>query len=296
MHFARPNHMKGTGSMAWLDLGDRKLPLAGKTFSLGRAKDNNVVFTSTKVSRRHALVHAQGGAEFSLVDLGSSNGTHLNGRRVIQPVSLQSGDVIQIGEQSLTFRVEETLISDDQCYHTEAQVTVRDVRELTCWFLLLDIENFVALSGEVPQAELARMVGAWLAECQRVIEHHGGTLSKFLGDGVLVYWNTKLCELTNVVGALNALASMQTRREPPFRWVLHFGSAVFGEAAATGELSALGQDLNFLFRMERLAATNRFASLVSEAAQRQFAPLTNLQSLGRFPLKGFEGEYPFFSW
>src|SRR6202030_39275 len=114
---------------AWLDVGDQKFPLAGKTFSLGRAKDNNVVFTSTKVSRRHAMVHAQGGAEFSLVDLGSSNGTHLNGRRVIQPVSLQSGDVIQIGEQSLTFRVEETLISDDQCYHTEAQATVRDVSE-----------------------------------------------------------------------------------------------------------------------------------------------------------------------
>jgi len=288
--------MNGAGSMAWLDLGDRKLPLAGKTLSLGRAKDNNVVFTSNKVSRRHALVHAQGGSEFSLVDLGSSNGTHLNGRRVIQPVSLQSGDVIQIGEQSLTFRIEEAMISDDACYHTEAQATVRDVSELTCWFLLLDIENFVALSGEVPQAELARMVGAWLAECQRVVEQHGGTLSKFLGDGVLVYWNAKLCKPANVVEALNEITAMQTRRQPPFRWVFHFGSAVFGEAVATGELSALGQDLNFLFRMERLAATNGFGSLVSEAAQTQLALLINLYSLGRFPLKGFDGEYPFFSW
>src|SRR5437764_14809224 len=104
----------------WLDVGDRHFPLVGKTFSLGRSKDNNVVFISPKVSRRHALVHAQGGSEFSLVDLGSSNGTHLNGRRVIQPMSLQAGDVIQIGEQSLTFRVEDTLISDDQPYHTEA--------------------------------------------------------------------------------------------------------------------------------------------------------------------------------
>jgi adenylate cyclase len=242
------------------------------------------------------LVHAQGGAEFSLVDLGSSNGTHLNGRRVIQPVSLQTGDVIQIGEQSLTFRVEETLISDDQPYHTEAQLTVRDVSELTCWFLLLDIENFVTLSAEVPQAELARMVGAWLAECQRVIEYHGGTLSKFLGDGVLVYWNAKLCEPSKVVDALKELASMQARRQPPFRWALHFGTAVFGEAVATGELSALGQDLNFLFRMERIAAANHFGSVVSETAQTQFAPLVNLQPIGHFALKGFDEEYNFFSW
>src|ERR1700741_2436944 len=138
MHFARPNQaMKGATSTAWLDLGDRRLPFVGKTLSLGRAKGNNVVFTSTKVSRRHALVHAQGGAEFSLVDLGSSNGTHLNGRRIIQPVSLQSGDVIQIGEQSLTFRVEETPFSEDEPYITEPQLTVRDVKALTCWFLLL---------------------------------------------------------------------------------------------------------------------------------------------------------------
>ncbi len=286
--------MDGSVSTAWLDLGDRQLPLVGKTFSLGRSKDNNVVFTSTKVSRRHALVHAEGGAEFSLVDLGSSNGTHLNGRRVIHPVALQSGDVIQIGEQSLTFRVDATPTHGDQPYMTEAQMTVRDVKELTCWFLLLDIENFVQLSSEIPAPELARIVGTWLAECQRVIEQHGGTLSKFLGDGVLVYWNAKLCEITNVVGALNALTSMQTRRQPPFRWALHLGSAIFGSAVATGELSALGQDLNFLFRMERLAAAQRFSSLLSERAEIQLAPFTPAQSVGAFTLKGFEGEYNFF--
>src|SRR5690349_17996930 len=93
--------MNGHSSTAWLEVGDQQLPLVGKTFSLGRSKDNNVVFTSSKVSRRHAIVHAQGGIEFSLVDLGSSNGTHVNGRRVIQPIALQSGDVIQTGEQCL---------------------------------------------------------------------------------------------------------------------------------------------------------------------------------------------------
>ena len=258
-HSAYFSGMNNAGLAAWLDVGDRQLPLVGKTFSLGRAKDNNVVFTSTKVSRRHALVHAQGGAEFSLVDLGSSNGTHLNGRRVIQPIALQHGDVIQIGEQSLVFRLETPSTPEEQLYITEAQMTVRDVSELTCWFLLMDIENFVQLSSDVPAEELARMVGAWLAECQRVIENHGGTLSKFLGDGMLVYWNARFCDQAKVVAALNVLQSMQARRQPPFRWALHFGKAVFGSAAANGELSALGQDLNFLFRMERLGADAGFS-------------------------------------
>ncbi len=121
--------MTNADRTAWLEVNDRQFPLVGRTFSLGRAKDNNVVLTSAKVSRRHALVHAQGDAEFSLVDLGSSNGTHLNGRRVVQPITLQPGDVIQIGEQSLVFRYELDGATDENTYATEPQLTVRDVRE-----------------------------------------------------------------------------------------------------------------------------------------------------------------------
>src|SRR5438128_1126898 len=114
--------MENAALAAWLDIGDRQFPLVGKTFSLGRAKDNNVVFTSPKVSRRHALVHAQGGSEFSLVDLGSSNGTHLNGRRVIQPIGLHHGDVIQIVEQSLIFHLAMPRTPEEQLYVTEAKM------------------------------------------------------------------------------------------------------------------------------------------------------------------------------
>ena len=286
--------MNNAALAAWLDIGSQQFPLVGKTFSLGRAKGNTVVFGSAKVSRRHALVHAQGGSEFSLVDLGSSNGTHLNGRRVIQPIPLQHGDVIQIGEQSLVFRLEMPTDTEDQVYMTEAQLTVRDVSELTCWFLLLDIENFVKLTGNLADAELARMMGVWLAECQWLIENNGGTISKFLGDGLLAYWNAQLCRRENVNEALNSLQALQSRQQPAFRWVLHYGKAVFGAAAAVGELSALGQDLNFLFRMERVAAAQGFSYLLSEAAHRELTPQTNSQPVGTFPLKGFEGEHAFF--
>ena len=286
--------MNNAALAAWLDVGNRQFPLIGKTLSLGRAKDNNVVFSSNKVSRRHAIVHAQGASEFSIVDLGSSNGTHLNGRRVIGPIALQHGDVIQIGEQNLTFRLETAKNGKEEIHATETQMTVRDVNELTCWFLLLDIQNFVRLSTELQTDELARMVGAWLAECRRVVEENGGTLSKFLGDGVLVYWDTRFCDTTNVAEAVNLLRLMQARGQPSFRWALHFGTAVFGSAAAPGEVSALGHDLNFLFRIERVAASNGFQSVLSEAANARIGTLLGTEALGAFPIKGLEGEYPLF--
>ena len=278
----------------WLDLGGEPLPLVGKTFSLGRAKDNNVVFTSNKVSRRHALVHAGGNSEFSLVDLGSSNGTHLNGRRVIQPVTLHHGDVIQIGEQSLVFRLETSSPLEDDIYSTAAPLTEREAPELTCWFLLVDIKNFVQLTSQLTTEELARMVGAWLGECQAVIAAEGGTLSKFLGDGFLVYWDARFSDSTRVVGAIDQLRAMQVRRQPPFRWALHYGTAAFGVANAPGEVSALGQDLNYLFRLERLAAAHDFSGVLSEKVNAQLGARLGARSLGSFPIKGLEGEHRLF--
>ncbi len=287
--------MIGTATSAWIDIGERQFPLAGKTFSLGRARDNNVVFTSAKVSRRHAIIHAQGGAEFYLVDLGSSNGTHLNGRRVVQPLALQNGDTIQIGEQSLTFRLEDAATSEEELYLTQPQVTIREINELTCWFLLIDIEKFVQLSHELPTEHLARTMGAWLGECQSVIEQNGGTLSKFLGDGFLAYWNAKFSTIENVTTALDAFRIMQERRHPPFRWALHYGTAVFGAASAPGELSALGPDLNYLFRIERVAAANGLHTIISENANAQMNGAVSAQLAGSFELKGLPGAHPLFS-
>ncbi len=285
----------GDGVLAgWLDVGEQPFPLVGKTFSLGRAKDNNVIFTSPKVSRRHALVHAQGGSEFSLVDLGSSNGTHLNGRRVIQPMTLQHGDVIQIGEESLVFRLETAPPNEWDSYRTEAERTIRETAELTCWFLVVDIENFVQVTKDHSTEELAQMVGVWVAECQRIIESEGGTVSKFLGDGLLAYWDARFADSSRVVAALEQLRVLQARQAPPFRWALHFGNAAFGTAMAPNEVSALGHDLNFLFRLERVAAAQKFPSIVSEKVHGQIGSRIGSRLLGSFSIKGLEGEHQLF--
>ena len=192
------------------------------------------------------------------------------------------------------FRLETIGTSEEECYQTEAQMTVREVKELICWFLVIDIENFVQLSSEQPTEELALTVGAWLAECQRLIESHGGALSKFLGDGVLAYWNEQFSAPTQVAAALTRLRTMQTRRQPAFRWALHFGKASFGAASAPGELSAIGQDLNFLFRLERLAAANKFPSIISEEAYSQLGSSLEAKPLGSFSIKGFQGKHSVF--
>ena len=76
-------------SPVWLEQVDGGRVEIQGTCSLGRAPSNQFVLRDEKVSRRHAIVHAQGQNEFWLVDLGSSNGTYVNGRRVAQPIQLR---------------------------------------------------------------------------------------------------------------------------------------------------------------------------------------------------------------
>ena len=68
---------------------------------LGRSKDCDVQVEDANVSRRHAELRREGSAWW-LVDLASTNGTQLNGKRV-QRVKLSDGDTITLGDTKLVF-------------------------------------------------------------------------------------------------------------------------------------------------------------------------------------------------
>ena len=79
-----------------------RLRLKG-TCSLGRTETNDVVLADVKVSRRHALIQKQGRDELWLADLGSRNGTLLNGTPINRPMLLRDQDQIDIGPYRLLF-------------------------------------------------------------------------------------------------------------------------------------------------------------------------------------------------
>src|SRR6266480_4783600 len=124
---------------AWLETGWSKFPLHGGC-SIGRSPKNAVVLDSPKVSRRHAIINVQNVGEFWLIDLGSSNGTFLNKRRVHQPVRLCDQDQILIGDNAFTFR--QPIDLSDEYRTALAEQTVHEIENVPCWMLVADIENF----------------------------------------------------------------------------------------------------------------------------------------------------------
>jgi len=66
--------------------------------SIGRDSTNEITVNDAEVSRRHSRLSFQGG-KYVLEDLGSTNGTYVNGQRLTGPRVLKSGEVISLGEQ-----------------------------------------------------------------------------------------------------------------------------------------------------------------------------------------------------
>jgi adenylate cyclase len=82
---------------------DTKYDLPEGTTHVGRADENDVVLSGDHVSRKHARFHVTGNA-LVFEDLGSRNGTRLNGDKVVGTSPMKPGDVVAVGENSLVVR------------------------------------------------------------------------------------------------------------------------------------------------------------------------------------------------
>jgi DNA-binding winged helix-turn-helix (wHTH) protein len=88
----------------WLVFEGRRIPLVARENVIGRAADAAIPIDSPGLSRHHARIVVTPG-ETTLDDLGSKNGTHLNGRRIAAPCRLADGDEIRLGAIVLIFRI-----------------------------------------------------------------------------------------------------------------------------------------------------------------------------------------------
>ncbi|AXH96811.1 FhaA domain-containing protein [Ornithinimicrobium avium] len=103
---ARPS--RGRAPRPALEIDGRRVPLTAAVTTLGRDESADLVLDDPGISRRHAEVRIGNDGphlQVLLRDLGSTNGTYLNGDRVGDE-ELREGDRITMGRTSLTFRLE----------------------------------------------------------------------------------------------------------------------------------------------------------------------------------------------
>jgi hypothetical protein len=95
-----------TTTRAIVSLDDRRYVLEGPKATIGRSKDADCVLRDPNVSRRHAELRQAGTGDWQIVDLGSTNGVKVNGRRVSSS-RLRPGDEVVLGTTTFHFDIEQ---------------------------------------------------------------------------------------------------------------------------------------------------------------------------------------------
>jgi hypothetical protein len=105
-----PSHEQRTNALvatrAIISLDDRRYVLDGPRATIGRSKSAECVLRDPNVSRRHAELRRAESGDWTIADLGSTNGVKVNGRRVAS-TRLSPGDEVTIGTTTFRFDIEQ---------------------------------------------------------------------------------------------------------------------------------------------------------------------------------------------
>ncbi len=271
-----------------------------------------MVLESRSVSRLHALIQRRDDGDFSLVDLGSRNGSFVNNRRVSVPVLLRDSDQLTFGDQQLRFHREagrnnlsaspgtDTRNAPTTAFHTHSLATI----------MVVDIRDYTPLARSVTEELLSQTIGTWFLRVGQAAQKMGSWAQKYIGDAVMAVWvhdepSRVQADLHSVLRALIEIdaATSEISRTLPLPAPLRIGAGINTGTAIVGgtDITAIGDTVNAAFRLE--AATKQigfgvalgertYAEVASSRAspfQRREVELKGYDSKGTAWAVSFEG-------
>lgn len=200
---------------------------------------------------------------FWFYDLGSFNGSLLNGTRVTTTLKLKDGDTLELADH--TYRFEQSGGTEPQDKDLIGSATIALIRSMKVIIIVSDIKGFTGLSENLPPDELARTIGQWYGDCDQILTKHGATVDKFIGDSVLAYWTSTgpdqrlaalrasrdLLESCNKIYEDHREIFDEIQQEFSAGVAIHSGEVAYG-GMSQSEFTLVGDTVNLTFRLESL--------------------------------------------
>jgi len=274
----------------------------GEVCRIGRTAENTIVLRSENVSRKHAIVLTNESSVFVLYDLGSRNGTYLNGSRIASPTVLRDGDLISIGGLELRFFQSGTQ-SEREDGLSSPLATIVDSFVSVISVIVMDIRGYTDLCRRIGDAHVAEIMQSFNSEAGAALAALNARSVKYIGDTVMAFWVHRGSPAPFLMAALRGISTLLEIAE---RLQPRFGldsPVIFGAAANMGmasignmgstvapDYTALGDAVNKAFRLEastrELQADVIISSEVYEAL-RSVADLQGSLSAHKVHLKGY---------
>ena len=238
----------------------------GNIWRIGRTSQNDIVFPEDSVSRQHAIVQRTEYSQYYLIDIGSSNGSFVNGARIGIPKSLVDGDQIQIGDRSMIFRGCGAEPAGKYRETTQDLLPTRALlipRRITV--MVVDVRDFTKLTQLVDQSVLCKAIGTWFRKGGSIMQKRGSWSLKYIGDAIMAIWlhqrpGHEQEEIMGVLAAYVELAGASANFASEFSLPFEFrigagvntGIATIGNTGGSGQMdfTAMGDTVNAAFRIE----------------------------------------------
>ena len=165
--------------------GGRRIRITGRT-TVGRGDEAALLIDDPEISRAHAVLGPTGEG-LEIKDLGSLNGTWVNGERISGPTMLAAGDVVRIG----TTRIE-VLSAGDRGFApvpqssptpVEAEDELRPVS-----VLFADVVGSTPLAERLEPEDFTALIGGCVDRMCHAVERFGGVIDAYMGDGIAAFF------------------------------------------------------------------------------------------------------------
>lgn len=167
--------------------------------------------------------------------------------------------------------------------------------------LFCDLRDFTKLSDAIDPQEVFELLNEYLAKMTEQVFAHGGTLDKYLGDGLMAYFGAPVHQENHAERAVQCARAMhealrninmsrKTNGEPPLGMGIgiHSGSAIAGSIGTTTrrEYTVIGTTVNIASRLETLTKDYQVPTLISDCVARLVSEAVQLRDVGPAHIRG----------
>lgn len=218
--------------------------------------------------------------------------TRLRAKEETDSLRAQREEIRKTFERFVAHEIVEKLLEDPTRVQLGGAVT-------TVTVLFADLEGFTTLSERIEPSHLLEVLNGYHTLIVHQIKANGGTVDKFLGDGVMALYNTPLPQpdhalraVRTALGVHMALKAHHEQLEAQFRlgvnFGIHTGTAIVGNVGAPDlmDFTAIGDTVNLASRLQGLSSASQIT--VSEETYNQVADYVVAERVGPRTVRGRE--------
>ena len=165
-------------------------------------------------------------------------------------------------------------------------------RSLDATVLISDIRSFTAFAEQLPPADVLALLNRVQGRFAEIVKAHGGTVDKFMGDGMLAVFGApdpSDDHAQRAVAAAEAMLDSVAQLDVRIGVGVHSGRVVTGclGSGARLEFTVIGDTVNIASRLEAMTKEKGVAAIISnETLVRAERPLSDFQPLGAVAIRG----------